>query len=44
PKLEKPYLIWNEIGALVARDGGTAILANALITALTGIRVEMKGG
>ncbi len=44
PKLERPYLIWNEIGKLIARDDGTAVLANALIAALTGIRIEMKGG
>jgi len=44
PKLERPYLIWNEIGSLIVQDDGTAILVNALITALTGIRIEMKGG
>ena len=44
PKLERPCLIWNEIGALIAQDDGTAITANALIAALTGIRIEMKGG
>jgi len=44
PKLERPYLIWNEIGALIAQDDGTAITADALIAALTGIRIEMKGG
>jgi len=44
PKLERPYLIWNEKGALVAQDKGAAVAANALIVALTGIRIEMKGG
>jgi len=44
PRLERPYLIWNEIGSLIAQDDGTAIIANALIAALTGIRIEMKGG
>jgi len=44
PKLEKPTLIWNEIGSLVAQDDGTAIVANALVAALSGIRIEMKGG
>ena len=44
PKLERPYLVWNEKGALVVQDDGTAITANALIAALTGIRIEMKGG
>ncbi|GAI70625.1 unnamed protein product [marine sediment metagenome] len=44
PKLERPYLIWNEIGMLIVRDDGTEIGINALIAALTGIRIEMKGG
>ena len=44
PKLERPCLIWNEIGQLVVQDDGTAVIINALITALTGIRIEMKGG
>ncbi len=39
----KPYLIWNEIGALIAQDDGTAIDASSLIAALTGVRIEMKG-
>jgi len=44
PKLERPYLIWNEIGSLIVQDDGTAVASNALIAALTGIRIEMKGG
>ncbi|MBA7468590.1 hypothetical protein ES707_03841 [subsurface metagenome] len=44
PKLERPYLIWNEIGQVIAQDGGTAVIINALIAALSGIRIEMKGG
>ncbi|GAJ02988.1 unnamed protein product, partial [marine sediment metagenome] len=45
PKLERPYLIWNEIGQVIAQDNGvTAVAINALIAALTGIRIEMKGG
>lgn len=44
PKLERPYLIWNEIGSLIVQDDGTAVVVNALIVALTGIRIEMKGG
>lgn len=43
PKLDKPYLIWNEKGSLVVRDDGNAISANSLIVCLTGIRIEMKG-
>jgi len=44
PKLERAYLIWNEIGSLIVQDDGTAVVINALIAALTGIRIEMKGG
>jgi len=44
PKLEKPYLIWNEIGMVVTRDDGTAISAGDIVTALTGVRIEMHGG
>ena len=43
PKLEKPYLIWNEIGMVVVRDDGTAVVINDLIACITGIRIEMKG-
>ena len=44
PRLERPYLIWNEIGMVVVKDDGTAVVANDLVTCLTGIRIEMKGG
>jgi len=43
PLLDKPYLIWGEKGMVIVRDDGTAVVANDLIVALTGIRVEMKG-
>jgi len=43
PKLERPLLIWNEIGMVVTRDDGTIIAANSIIAALTGIKVEMHG-
>ncbi len=43
PKLERPLLIWSEIGMVVTRDDGTAISAGDIIAALTGIRVEMHG-
>ena len=43
PRLEKPYLIWNEKGMLVVRDDGAAIAINGLVVALTGIRIEMRG-
>jgi hypothetical protein len=42
-KLERPYLIWNEIGMVVVKDSGLAVAANDLIVALTGTRIEMKG-
>jgi len=44
PKLERPYLIWNEIGFVVVRDDGTVpVPANTIVAALTGIRIEMRG-
>lgn len=43
PKLERPYLIWNEIGMVVVNDSGLAVAANDLIVALTGTRIELKG-
>lgn len=44
PKLDKPYLIHNEIGYVTIRDNGVAIPADPLgvTVALTGIRVEMR--
>ena len=44
PKLPQPHLIWNEIGYVVIRDNGVAVAINATIVALTGIRIEMRGG
>ena len=45
PRFEIPYLIWNEIGTVVARDDTTAACATrSIIMALTGTRIEMKGG
>ncbi len=44
PRLPQPYLIWNEIGSVVARDDGSApIAANGVVAAIAGIRVEMTG-
>jgi len=51
PKLERPLLVWNEIGMIVVRDNGVIIPAAALnaepptgiIVAVTGIRIEMHG-
>jgi len=44
PKLDKPYLIHNEIGMVVIRDNGVAVPAAPLgvTVAVTGIRVEMR--
>lgn len=45
PKLDRPYLIWNEIGYVTIRDNGVpAVPADPLgvTVALTGIRVEMR--
>lgn len=48
PKLPQPYLIWNEIGFVTIRDDGVgavgAAIPNNTIVALTGIRIEMRGG
>jgi hypothetical protein len=42
PRLPQPYLIWNEIGSVVARDDGSAVIvANAIVAAIAGIRIEM---
>jgi len=48
PKLDRAYLIWNEIGYVTIRDTGVALApvpADPLgvTVALTGIRVEMRG-
>jgi len=44
PKLNRPYLIWNEIGYVTIRDNGVAVPADPLgvTVAVTGIRVEMR--
>lgn len=47
PKLDRPYLIWDEIGYVTIRDTGVALApvpADPLgvTIALTGIRVEMR--
>ncbi|GAI42110.1 unnamed protein product, partial [marine sediment metagenome] len=44
PKLDKPYLIHNEIGYVTIRDNGVAVPAAPLgvTVALTGIRIEMR--
>jgi hypothetical protein len=45
PKLDRPYLIWNEIGYVVIRDDGVAAVPPdplGVTVALTGIRIEMR--
>jgi len=42
PLLEKPLLIWNEIGFPAVIDAGAVCAANSIIMALTGIRIEMS--
>jgi len=45
PKLNRPYLIWNEIGYVTIRDDGVAAVPAdplGVTVAVTGIRVEMR--
>jgi len=45
PLLDRPYLIWNEIGMVVIRDDGVAAVPAdplGVTVALTGTRVEMR--
>ena len=45
PKLDRPYLIWNEIGYVVIRDDGVAAVPAdplGVTVALTGTRIEMR--
>lgn len=45
PRLDRPYLLWNEIGYVVIRDDGVGpVAANAVQVALTGTRIELRGG
>lgn len=45
PKLPQPYLVWNEIGYVVIRDDGVGPVAvDNTIVAVTGTRIEMRGG
>ncbi len=41
PKLDKNYVIYNEIGEINVRDGGVAVLANAIRVAMNGILIEL---
>jgi hypothetical protein len=45
PKLDRPLLIWNEIGYVTIRDDGVAAVPAdpaGVTVALTGIRIEMR--
>jgi len=45
PKLDRPYLIWNEIGYVTIRDDGVAAVPAdpaGVTVAVTGIRMEMR--
>lgn len=45
PKLDRPYLVWNEIGEVVIRDDTVGPVAvNGVTVALTGVRIEMRKG
>lgn len=43
PKLEKGYLIHNEIGKLLVQDNGTSISADSIIVALAGKFIQLTG-
>ncbi|MBA7658844.1 hypothetical protein ES703_66804 [subsurface metagenome] len=40
PKFDKPYIIYDEIGEVVIRDDGVAVLAGAVTVALSGVLIE----
>lgn len=41
PKLDRPYLIWQDKGYVAVQDDGTQIPANQITVALNGVLVEM---
>ena len=40
PKFDRPYIIYDEIGEVVIRDDGVAVLAGAVTVALSGVLIE----
>ena len=40
PKFDRPYIIYDEIGEIVIRDDGVAVLAGAVTVALSGVLIE----
>lgn len=46
PKLDRSYMVWNEIGMVVIQDDGVAAVPAdplGVTVAVTGIRIEMRG-
>ena len=43
PRLDQPYLVWNEKGYVAIRDAGAVVAAGGAVAALTGIRIEQRG-
>jgi hypothetical protein len=41
-ELDKPYLIWNEIGYLASVDAGVAVPANNIAVSVYGVMIEMS--
>lgn len=41
PKLERPYLIWQDKGYVAVQDNGTSIVAGEIVVALNGLLIEM---
>ncbi|MBA7636794.1 hypothetical protein ES703_44422 [subsurface metagenome] len=40
PKFDRPYIIYDEIGEIVIRDDGVAVLAGDVVVALSGVLIE----
>jgi len=41
PKFDRPYIIYREIGEVVIRDNGTAVSADTVKVALSGVKIEL---
>ena len=41
PKFDRPYVIYGEKGSVIIRDNGTAVSANAVRVALSGVKIEL---
>ncbi len=40
-KFDRPYCIYGEIGEIIVRDDGTAVLADTIRVALSGVKIEL---